>query len=117
MKKKIYLYLTLFFIFISTNTYAYTITFTSGMFSQIKIGDEFGTDWDIVTMNPITSDINLTINNPQEAKINDLIFSLGLNRNYPILVSNMNATRSLTINGVTQNISNPFQVDINLKPA
>jgi hypothetical protein len=109
---------TLFAVFASISiAYSYDLTFTSGGYYRDYLGWDGSVDnpshYDILNIVGVTSTVSLSLDVPTNVEINDLNFITGPN-NYGFNVNYgpYDATRTLTIGGITQQISNPYSVNI-----
>jgi hypothetical protein len=90
-----------------------TVDFTAGGFFQYGIGYNTGDpNFDQLLIAPDTGSITLTEGSPQIVTINLFSFGVAINSAYEEMVTGLSSARSLTVNGVTHSITQPFQVQI-----
>jgi hypothetical protein len=89
------------------------VDFTAGDYSQLGIGYNYGNqDYDQVIVQSQSGVITLTEDTHLIATINNFIFGVDINSAYEELVGPLTLSRSLTLNGVTADIAQPYQVNI-----
>jgi hypothetical protein len=101
-----------------TSSFAVSITFTTGNYFENYLGADpnypntYG--YDVLTLEGLSSiNVDLDLNVAEIVDVNSLKFEVGFNRNSPAYVSGYNAERSIIINGITQTLVNPYDININ----